>query len=77
MTRLQKQAPPNAITGKRPVYWASFGKAVATPVMDCSKLRAGNVVTGPAIIETTETTIVVHPEQVLRVDGWGNFELNF
>jgi N-methylhydantoinase A/oxoprolinase/acetone carboxylase beta subunit len=45
--------------------------------MDGSKLRAGNVVTGPAIIETTETTIVVHPEQVLRVDGWGNFELNF
>ena len=77
VTRLQKQAPPNATTGKRPVYWASFGKAVATPVMDGSKLRAGNVVTGPAIIETTETTIVVHPEQVLRVDGWGNFELNF
>ena len=77
VTRLQKQAPPNATTGKRPVYWSSFGKAVTTPVMDGSKLRAGNVVTGPAIIETTETTIVVHPEQVLRVDGWGNFELNF
>ena len=42
-----------------------------------ARLRAGNRVAGPVIVETTETTIVVHPGQTLGVDAWGNFEINF
>ncbi|MFM8676742.1 MAG: hypothetical protein ACKOCR_05300 [Burkholderiaceae bacterium] len=35
------------------------------------------MIAGPAVIETTDTTIVVHPEQRLTVDAYGNFELHF
>jgi len=32
---------------------------------------------GPAVIETTDTTVVVHPGRSLKVDAYGNFEINF
>jgi N-methylhydantoinase A/oxoprolinase/acetone carboxylase beta subunit len=38
-------------------------------------LEFGNTVAGPAIVETSHTTIVVHPQQKLLVDAYGNFEL--
>ncbi len=75
--RLQSKAPADARTGQRKVYWSELGRAVNTPVMDGARLRAGNRVAGPVIVETTETTIVVHPGQSLGVDAWGNFEINF
>jgi hypothetical protein len=29
------------------------------------------------VIETTDTTVVVHPGRTLRVDKFGNFEMDF
>jgi N-methylhydantoinase A/oxoprolinase/acetone carboxylase beta subunit len=34
-------------------------------------------VKGPAIVETADTTVVVHPGRTLRVDALGNFEITF
>ena len=31
----------------------------------------------PAIVETADTTVVVHPRRTLRVDALGNFEITF
>ena len=76
-TRLQKKPAADAVTGARKVYWSDLGKAIRTTVMDGGRLRPGNQVAGPVIVETTETTIVVQPHQTLSVDAWGNFELNF
>jgi N-methylhydantoinase A len=59
----------------RPVYWAGLKSAVETPVFDGAALRPGNEVAGPGIIETPDTTVVVHPGQLLRVDRFGNFEI--
>ena len=36
------------------------------------RLVAGNVVPGPAILQVSDTTIVVHPFQTARVDPYGN-----
>jgi N-methylhydantoinase A/oxoprolinase/acetone carboxylase beta subunit len=33
---------------------------------------AGNVMSGPAIIQVPDTTIVVHPFQTARIDAYGN-----
>ena len=63
--------------GKREVYWADMKRAVATPIFDGESLVPGNRVKGPAVIETTDTTVVVHPGRSLRVDAFGNFEINF
>ena len=37
---------------------------------------AGSV-KGPAIVETSDTTVVVHPGRTLSVDALGNFEIVF
>jgi N-methylhydantoinase A/oxoprolinase/acetone carboxylase beta subunit len=37
----------------------------------------GNTIKGPAIVETSDTNVVVHPGRTLRVDALGNFEITF
>ena len=43
-----------------------------TGVYDRSKLLAGNVIEGPAIIEEPAHVTVIFPGDVLRVDAFGN-----
>jgi N-methylhydantoinase A/oxoprolinase/acetone carboxylase beta subunit len=40
-------------------------------------LKPGNRIAGPAIVETTDTTVVIHPRRTLKVDAFGNFEILF
>jgi N-methylhydantoinase A len=62
----------DARAGARPVYWAELGDFELTPVWWGERLVAGNRVTGPAIIQVPDTTIVVHPGQAARIDAYGN-----
>jgi len=48
-----------ARTGSRPVYWDRKSGFVDTPVWDWAQLAHGNVLEGPAIIESRHTTYVV------------------
>ena len=66
-----------AVARRRSIYWADLKKPVATPILDGAFLVPGNAVKGPAVIETTDTTVVVHPGRSLKVDAYGNFEINF
>jgi len=66
-----------AIRRKRDIYWPDLKKHRATPVFDGEKLISGNQVEGPAIVETADTTVVVHPGTTLRLDALGNFEITF
>jgi N-methylhydantoinase A len=61
-----------AVAPSRPVYWAERGDFEVTPIFWGDRLEAGNIVRGPAIIQVPDTTIVVHPGQVARVDPYGN-----
>lgn len=76
-TRRKPSASAPARTGFRSVYWSDLGKATKTPIYDGSLLSFGQQVNGPAVVETTDTNIVVQPKQVLHVDALGNFELHF
>ena len=58
---------------KRPVYFTERGEFVETRVIDGHFLRPGNQLKGPAIVELETTTIVLRPDQRLRVDLYGNF----
>jgi N-methylhydantoinase A len=69
--------PQKAVRKKRDIYWPDLKKQRATPVFDGEKLINGNRVAGPAIVETADTTVVVHPGSTLRVDALGNFEIAF
>lgn len=76
-SRRRSALSPAARNGARAVYWTDLRRAVKTPIFDGAALVAGNQVDGPAIVETTDTNIVVHPRQRLSVDSLGNFELHF
>jgi N-methylhydantoinase A len=62
-----------ALKGARPVV---FGGAVRRcPVFDRYRLRAGNRLRGPAIVEQVDSTTVVEPGFTLTVDRFGNLLL--
>ena len=75
--KLSSKIDSKAGRGKRSVYWTEMKKSVATPIYDGAFLVPGNSIRGPAVIETTDTTVVVHPGRTLKVDAYGNFEINF
>ena len=75
--KLVARIDPKAGRGKRSIFWADLKKNVSTPIYDGALLAPGNRIKGPAVIETTDTTVVVHPGRSLRVDAFGNFEIDF
>ncbi len=72
-----KTMAKSAIRKKRDIYWPDLKKHRATPVFDGEKFVSGNEIKGPAIVETADTTVVVHPGTTLRLDALGNFEITF
>src|SRR5437660_1740297 len=75
--RLNTKISVKAALKKREIYWADLKKTARTPIYDGALLVPGNRVVGPAVIETTDTTVVVHPGRSLKVDAFGNFEIHF
>jgi len=75
--RSSSAIPKASVRKKRDIYWPELGKRRATPVYDGERLVNGNKISGPAIVETADTTVVVQPGTKLRVDELGNFELTF
>jgi len=61
--------------GTRPVLFAGAGGFVSCPVFDWTVLGPGSFVPGPAIIEGSDTTVVVPPLFSARVDPWSNLIL--
>lgn len=64
-----------AWVGYRQVHWREKGRYRRTAVYDGTRLGAGTVVEGPAIVQMPETTIVVRPDNIGRLDRYGNFIL--
>jgi N-methylhydantoinase A len=75
--KLSAKIPKEALRKKRDIYWPDLKRRSATPVYDGEKMLPGNSVKGPAIVETADTTVVVHPGTKLHLDALGNFELTF
>jgi N-methylhydantoinase A len=63
--------PAGARLGERPVYFRGGG-FMSTPLYRREALTPGNEVAGPAVVEAADTTVLVHPGQDVRVDGWRN-----
>ena len=59
-----------AIVDQRQVYFDQG--FVATDIYDRALLRAGNRLTGSAIVEQADATTVVHPGHVAEIDAHGN-----
>ena len=63
-----------AIKGQRQVDYALEGKHEAT-IYDCDALHPGMQFDGPAIIESSGTTIVIHPGNKVEIDAYGNIHI--
>jgi N-methylhydantoinase A/oxoprolinase/acetone carboxylase beta subunit len=73
---LEGQDPAAAREGRRRVYWGDRGW-VETPIFRQERLRPGNVIDGPAIIEAEDTTIVVEPDWTFRLGQYMDGILEF
>lgn len=74
---LTRRVASAALLGRRDIWWTEQKRVVKTPIYDGARLAPGNRIAGPTVVETTDTTIVVHPERTLGVDAFGNFEIEF
>jgi N-methylhydantoinase A len=64
-----------ALKGKREVYFEEPRSFVPTDIYDFAKMKPGMVVSGPAVIETPVTTIVVNPKDRATIDEFRNVRL--
>jgi len=62
----------HAEKGDRSVYFEELGGYGDCKTYDRYLLKANNVIKGPAVIEQMDTTIVIPPGQIGRVDKYGN-----
>jgi N-methylhydantoinase A len=63
--------PSKAFKRKRTCLFSE--KLVETPIYDSEKLKAGNIIVGPAIIEVPTTTAVIPPGYQCKVDEYNNY----
>jgi len=61
--------------GTRRVFWPPLMDWAETTVWSGQRLRPGDEIEGPAIIELAHTTVAVAPGQALRADAMGHFLL--
>jgi len=64
-----------AMTGRREVWLPEAGGLVACPVYDRERLRPGNRIAGPAIVEQMDATTVILPGMAGRVEPYLNLVL--
>jgi N-methylhydantoinase A len=60
---------------RRDVWLPEAGGALACPIYDRDRLRSGNRITGPAIVEQMDATTVVLPGMTGHVDPYLNLIL--
>jgi len=69
----KKSSPDNAISEMRMAYFKDKGGLVETTVYNGDKLKPGNRILAPAIIEEMATTIVIFPGSEVKVSALGNY----
>ena len=67
---LEGSDPSAAQKGSRYAWWAESNDRVDTVVYDLERLQPGNLVEGPALIESEYTTVVVPPGKQFRIDEY-------
>ena len=68
---MEKSNPDAALKGTRPIYWPQRNDFSETKFYSFEKLRAGNVVPGPAVVEGEYTTVVVPSPLKFSIDKHG------
>jgi N-methylhydantoinase A len=72
---LVKKASDHALKGEREVYFEEQENYLTTRVYDSERMIPGTELSGPAVIETPVTTIVINPEDRAAVDEYRNVRI--
>ena len=64
--------PAEALPGQRPVFFEDIGGFVSCDIYDRARLAPGSTIDGPAILESSDSTVVVDPGWQARIDDYGN-----
>ena len=73
-THQSPAAPEEARKGSRDV-WFTSDASTETAIWDRNTLPAGSILSGPAIVEQLDSTIVVPDGWIAHVDGYMNLIL--
>jgi N-methylhydantoinase A len=63
----------SAAKGTRDVYWPSAERTVETEVYDGTKLKPGNEIEGPTVVDMSNTAIVAQENQTVRQNRFRDF----
>ena len=69
---LQPASPGAALSGRRRIFVSGRDELTEADIYDFEKLRPGNIISGPAVIHTPLTTIVIQDRQQGFMDGHKN-----
>jgi N-methylhydantoinase A len=70
-------SPKDALKGSREVFFTKPIKDFyKTNIYDYDRLKPGNAIEGPSVVETRITTIVIPPEKIAKVDKYLNVEIS-
>jgi N-methylhydantoinase A len=73
--KFAQEEPSKALKKKRKIYLPNKKDFDEVPVYDGHKLRHGNRVEGPAIIEQVNTTTFITPEYNVWCDKYGSYTM--
>jgi N-methylhydantoinase A len=61
---------------RRDVYWRETGGSALTDIYRSDAIRVGAALPGPAVVELPETTVVIPPSALARVDRFGSIRID-
>lgn len=69
---IESSDPSRAKTGERQIFWPGEKRMLLTGIHRRERLRPGNVIAGPAVVESVDTTCVVPVGYRFTVDSYLN-----
>jgi N-methylhydantoinase A len=73
--RRKGESTHTPLKGARPVYFEGGG-FFKTPIYERDRLRPGDLLKGPCVVEEIISSTVVIPSATARIDTWGNIAIN-
>jgi N-methylhydantoinase A len=64
--------PGSAVVGEREAYFPELGGMIASKIIDRYRMQATDAFEGPCLVEERESTTVILPGDVVRVDHLGH-----
>ena len=72
---VRKAAADDALKPPRKVFFEELGEFTPTAIYDFERMQPGMDLSGPAVIETPVTTVVVNPRDRAEIDGFRNIRI--